>query len=204
MRFGRTKLTEVISSISGRIEVWDEGDERKLTIEGATQSIARQRGDRRGYWERLVPEEELTSVLILGLGGGTIARWILEDWPRTKVVAYELDPEVVRVARQFMELPDEVEVRIRDFHEGVTADEQYDLVIVDLYSGYQFLPEAESEETLTRIRNRLKPGGRAAFNRVGVLVGPGGLGEFEDRLRRIFREVSVEKVNLNRIFWGKT
>lgn len=201
MRLGRVKLCEVVSPISGRVEVWEEGPERKLLIEGAVQSIARE--GRRGYWERLVPEEETSSALILGLGGGTVARWLKERWPRARVVGYELDPAVVRVAKDFFSLGDDVEVKTQDFREAFKTDDKFDLIVVDLYSGYKFLPEAESEEVISKLRDKLNPAGRVAFNRVGVNNGPGGLVEFENKLRRVFPRVTIEKVNLNQIFWGQ-
>lgn len=45
-------------------------------------------------------------VGILGLGAGTVARLLLHIWPSLHLEGWELDPEVVRVGRQYFGLSD--------------------------------------------------------------------------------------------------
>lgn len=197
------KIYEENSPVSGKIEVWQHGAERKLLVNGATQSIYRLDGKERGYWVGLVPENEIKSALLLGLGGGTVARILRARWPGVRIVSYELDPAVVRVATSYFALDPATEVRVADFREALRAEERFDLIVVDLYSGHRFLKEAESEEFMMKLQDRLNSNGMVAFNRIPVLINKDQLSEFESCLRKIFKEVVVKKADLNLIYWGK-
>lgn len=141
-RSARTKLYSVHSAISGEIEVWQKGVERELRVNGSRQSILRLDGSSRGYWKKLVPETEVKRALILGLGGGTVVKYLRQRWPEVKVVGYELDPEVVRVATAYFDLDPQTKVIISDFREVLKTSEIYDLIIVDLYHGANFIDGA--------------------------------------------------------------
>ena len=202
VKFVLSRLHEETSPISGKIEVIEDGVERKLLIEGATQSIYRTDGTERGYWLGLIPEQEVRSALILGLGGGTAVRLLRKRWPGVRVVAYELDPAVVRAATSFMNLDQGAEVRIADFREALRDPEKFDCIIVDLYRGHKFIPEAESESFLKELRVKLHPGGLVAFNRIPAF-GRQELDQFEDRLCGIFSKVWTAQADLNLVYWGQ-
>lgn len=203
MRSQLVKVHDEISSLSGAIEVWQDGWERKLIIGGATQSIFRLDGKDRGYWPHLVPQKSIDSALILGLGGGTVARILRRKWPQVKIVGIELDPVVVRVATSYFGLDPETEVRTQDFRAVFHQDETYDLVIVDLYLGRSFLPAAEEKIFLSQLRRKLNPGGLVAFNRIPTSGNKSELAIFEANLRAIFKEVWTLKADYNLIYWGR-
>lgn len=213
MRLALDKLFETESALSGKIEVWQDGVERKLVIGGATQSIYRVDGSERGYWlglipqekvwHGLVPEEKVGSALILGLGGGTAAQLLRRRNPEVAIVAYEIDPEVVRVARSYFALDPQTEVRVDDLRQALTTPERYDLVVVDAYTGHQFAEAAEEPQFLAGIRSKLNPGGWAAFNRIPSLTNRSVLRRFEDNLREVFSNIIVKKADLNLIFWAR-
>lgn len=196
------KLYSSHSDISGEVEVWEQGVERKLKIGGATQSILRTDGIERGYWLGQVPGTSVKSALILGLGGGTVARILRKKWPWVKIVAYEIDPTVVRVAKEFFNLDPATEVRIASAEEAFKTKEKFDLVTVDVYKGYEYFPLAESEDFIKSIHDKLNPGGLASFNRVKAF-GMGNLGPFEAKLKLFFPEVWKAKASLNLVYWGK-
>src|ERR1700716_715538 len=92
-------IYETNSKTSGAIKVLEKGPERILLIGNGKQSIFRSDGKYHDYWTGLTPElQHLESSLILGLGGGTIATILRKRWPEVRIDAYEIDPEVVRVA----------------------------------------------------------------------------------------------------------
>lgn len=204
IRSVRTRLYCTESPVSGEIEVWQNGAERELLVNGSRQSIYRPDGSTRGYWKKLVPETEVKSVLILGLGGGTVAGYLRQRWPGIRIVGYELDPEVVRVATAYFDLDRETEVRTEDFREALKTKEVFDFIIVDLYHGSKFISEAGEERFIRSLPKKLNPGGKAAFNRSPVFSGKGELGEFEKALRLVFPKVRKEKADLNIIYWGQT
>src|SRR5207245_2366502 len=47
------------------------------------------------------------DVLLVGLGGGSMARFIHQRLPRTRVTVVEIDPGVVTVARRYFRFPEE-------------------------------------------------------------------------------------------------
>lgn len=198
----QVRLHQESSPISGRIEVIQDGVERRLVIGGATQSIYRLDGTERGYWLGLIPKQRVNSALLLGLGGGTAARILGKRWPGVRVVSYELDPAVVRVATSYLGLDPSVQVRVEDFRQSFKDREKFDLVIVDLYRGHKFLPEAETPECMSQLRDKLNPGGMVAFNRIPAFD-RNDLDSFEGRLRSIFNKVWVSQADLNLIYWGQ-
>jgi spermidine synthase len=48
-----------------------------------------------------------TRVVMIGLGGGSLARFVYHNLPETRITAVEISPQVVSAARQFFELPDD-------------------------------------------------------------------------------------------------
>lgn len=49
----------------------------------------------------LTPEPK--RGLILGHGGGSLAKWLAQVWPELEVDVVEFDPVVVRMAEQYFE-----------------------------------------------------------------------------------------------------
>jgi spermidine synthase len=197
------KIYEITSPLSGKIEIWQEGVERKLVIDGATQSIYRLDGSIRGYWPGLVPQEPIDSALLMGLGGGTIAAILRTRNPMVKISAYEIDPEVVRVAREFFNLDPAVRVKVASAEVALAGQERFDLVVVDLYQGSKFLDFAKEKDFMRGVVSIINPGGRAAFNRVPTISNEEELGVFEERLREVFRDVKVKKEDQNLVYWGQ-
>jgi spermidine synthase len=85
----------------------------------------------------LLPPARRRSVLILGLGGGSVARIVRALAPRAEIVGVELDSEVVRAAREHFDL-DTIGVRV------VEADARrylgrtrrcFDAVLEDVFIG---------------------------------------------------------------------
>lgn len=186
------------------IEVWQEGVERELLVNGSRQSIRRLNQTKRGYWKKLVPEIKVSKALILGLGGGTSASYLKSRWPGVKIISYEHDPEMVRVATAYFDLDPEIDVRIKDFREALKLNRKFDLIIVDLYVGSKFVDSAQDEPFIKALKSKLTPLGLVAFNRSPVFSRRGELNDFEKRLRRIFPSVAKEKVDSNVIYWGQS
>lgn len=81
--------------------------------------------------------EEVRAALILGLGGGSLVKFLLHHFPDCRVDAVEKRPRVVEVARGFFALPDDPRLRIfagpaEGFLPQLEAG-AYDLVLVDIH-----------------------------------------------------------------------
>ena len=75
------------------------------------------------------------DVLLVGLGGGSMARFIHQRMPQTRVTVIEIDPGVVTVARKYFHFPEEdarLEIVIGDGAEAVPQrPASCDVLVVD-------------------------------------------------------------------------
>ena len=110
------------------------------------------------------------SILIIGLGGGTLLRTLEKLLPNADIDVVEIDPAVVRVATQYFGFrPDE---HSHVFEEDGRAyvrrvlrtDKRYALIMLDAYDN-QYIPEhLLTQEFLAQVRALLAPGGFVAAN----------------------------------------
>lgn len=200
--FENKKIYQVTSPVSGVIEVWQDRWLRRLVIWGAVQSVYRIRGWDQGYWTALVPDNDVSNALILGLGGGTVARLLRKKWPDIRIVAYELDPVIIKVAQDYFDLDKKVEIRLQDYRQALKTNEKFDLIVVDLYLGSRFLGGAKTEDFLRRLTQKLTPHGRVAINRVRE-VGSAELAKMEEIMKRVFKKSWQVRVGGNIIYWGE-
>ncbi|MGH8618490.1 MAG: fused MFS/spermidine synthase [Burkholderiales bacterium] len=116
----------------------------------------------------LLFREPPPSVLLVGLGGGSLAKFLHRQFPDTRVTAVEINPQVVTIARHCFLLPpndERLEVVVAEAAQYVgEATRTWDVVMVDGYGA-----EAQAEEVATLkfyrdCRARLKPGGVLVVN----------------------------------------
>jgi spermidine synthase len=110
------------------------------------------------------------NILIIGLGGGTLPRALASTLPEVNIDAVEIDPAVVRVARQYFNFvpgprttvfEEDGRVYVR---RAVRAGTRYDLIMLDAYD-HEYIPEhLLTREFLLEVKSLLKPGGVIAAN----------------------------------------
>jgi spermidine synthase len=110
------------------------------------------------------------SILIIGLGGGTLPRTLEQLLPGADIDVVEIDPAVVGVAEQYFGFkPDErIHLIVQDgrayVRQSLRGTKRYDLIILDAYE-HQYIPEHMlTREFLTEVRSLLQPGGIVAAN----------------------------------------
>ncbi len=123
----------------------------------------------------LLHPETPKSLIMLGLGGGTVLRQLRHFLPDLEMKAVEIDGDMIRLAKEYMHLDDTgVEVIHADAHEFVqTCREQFDVVIDDLYrSGDKDVERSAvvDRDMITRLEALLTPGGVLVMN---FVVGKG-------------------------------
>jgi spermidine synthase len=108
------------------------------------------------------------KVLLLGLGGGSLACFLHHHFPDCRIQAVEQRATVVEAARNFFALPTDERLRI---HTGGALDyldradtETFDLILVDLFSATGMDGELEEAAFFARCRERLAPGGVLSVN----------------------------------------
>jgi len=122
-------------------------------------------------------------VLLIGLGTGSLAKFIHRHVPQAQVTVVEILPEVHAVASQFFRLPDEDErlrVVIGDGAAFVAADEaQWDLIAVDGFDSKASAGALSGQPFYEACRARLSDQGLLSVNLFGQLRG------FKTQLQRI-------------------
>lgn len=111
------------------------------------------------------------NVLILGLGGGTVAKLIRKKYPNAKITGVEIDPIMIELGKKYLDLDKTgVDIKNVDAQEfltkGAPSVTKYDLVVVDLYNGSEFPKQFEEEKYIKLIKNILQKNGLIIFNRL--------------------------------------
>jgi spermidine synthase len=110
------------------------------------------------------------SILIIGLGGGTLPRTLGKLLPEADIDVVEIDPAVVRVAAQYFDYRPDAHQHV--FEEDGRAfvrrmlrtDKRYQLIMLDAYDN-QYIPEhLLTQEFLQQVRSLLAPNGIVAAN----------------------------------------
>jgi len=120
----------------------------------------------------LNPDPE--RMLTLGLGGGTLPMALDEILPEAEHDVVEIDPAVIRVAREYFGFAPSERVNVyaqdgrvfvkRAAHQG----KRYDLIMLDAFNG-EYIPEhLMTREFLEEVRELLAPGGVVAANTFSI------------------------------------
>ncbi|MGO2010759.1 spermidine synthase [Pseudoalteromonas sp.] len=110
------------------------------------------------------------NVLIIGLGGGTLSNVIHELYPNAAIENVEIDPAVIKVARDYFSFieTDKVTSKVQDgrifIKRAALKKEQYDWVILDAFNG-DYIPEhLLTKEFFAEVQSVLAPDGVVAAN----------------------------------------
>lgn len=105
------------------------------------------------------------SILILGLGSGTFAKYCSEFFPGTSIEGVEIDQKIAGLASEYFDLPDTVKVSVYDGRSYLTAsDKKYDVIMVDAYQDITIPFQMSSVEFFTEVQNHLTDNGVMVVN----------------------------------------
>jgi len=115
----------------------------------------------------LVVKTGKEKILVIGLGGACLQRYMRELMPGVTVETAELDPAVVDVAKKYFGLvtDDKQKVNVGDgrkFLEG--SKDKYDLIILDAFSATSIPYLLATREFLQTCKAHLNEGGAVAAN----------------------------------------
>jgi len=109
------------------------------------------------------------SVLVVGLGGGTIPTALREVLPDATIDAVEIDPAVTKVARRYFGFKDDNKLKVHEMDgrvyvkRAIREGRKYDAILLDAFD-HEYIPEhLLTREFLEEVKSLLSPG--------GVLVG---------------------------------
>jgi spermidine synthase len=113
----------------------------------------------------LMPEPK--RGLILGHGGGSLAKWLAYRWPELELDVVEFDPVVVRMAEEYFSYrpPPQHHVHVRDARVFLNStDKVYDLIWVDAFARHMIPFHLTTVEFFAELRAHLSPNGILAVN----------------------------------------
>lgn len=119
----------------------------------------------------LAPEPR--RILVLGLGGGTLPRFLNRYYPDAVIDAVDIDPDVVQVAKEYFGFRESRTLRahVADGRRFVEeAREPYDLIFLDAFGTRSVPQHLTTVEFLQAVRRAVKP--------EGVIVGNVWSGEY--------------------------
>ena len=110
---------------------------------------------------------ECKDVLLIGLGGASLPRFIQKQFPDLRLDIVELDPEVVKVAQQYFSFKGSPNTRVlvldgRLFLKRV--EKKYDVILLDAYAGDRVPFHMTTLEFVRLVKRHLAPGGIVATN----------------------------------------
>lgn len=122
-------------------------------------------------------------VLMIGLGGGSLAKFIYRQLPWAVLRVVEISPRVVAIARQYFHVPPDdarFSVIVGDGAEHAARDDDsVDLMVVDGYDAESHVEALSDKAFYQNCRKRLGPGGILVVNLWG------GDRQFNETLQRI-------------------
>ncbi len=111
--------------------------------------------------------EEIKKILMIGLGGGSISTYLGRFMPEVAIDTVEIDPGVIAAAKKYFGVRMTGKLR---YFEGdgrvyLTRNKGlYDLILLDAYQGGYVPFHLLTREFYELVKERLTPGGAAAFN----------------------------------------
>ncbi len=111
------------------------------------------------------------SALVIGLGSGVLPRSYALQGIQTEAI--DIDPVVLELCRKHFGLPAELVVHLEDARTYLARPgTNYDLIVLDVFSGDTTPAHLLSVEAMRSLEARLNPGGLIAFNLIGSLQAP--------------------------------
>lgn len=169
------KLESVITPFND-VDVWESRNGQiDFNVIGATHATWHPYQLMTGHaWDAitaatLLHPGTLNRLLMLGLGGGTVLRQLRHFLPDLEITAVEIDGEMIRLARKYMDL-DSLNIQIKHVDAFEFLKEThggYDVLIDDLYRcGEQDVerPARVDGELMATHCRQLNPGGTLVMN----------------------------------------
>lgn len=114
---------------------------------------------------------DIKDALMLGLGGGSIPKRFLQDYPDVRMDVVDVDAQVVDVAKRFFAVKPgpRLNLVVADGRAYIKrSKKQYDYILIDAYSrnryGSTIPSHLTTREFFEQVSARLRPGGILAYN----------------------------------------
>jgi spermidine synthase len=201
----RAETVYEATSAYHHIRVVDEGGLRTLCFDDAEETKMSLRDPLKGHFEYTeyfhMPwlwNTQITNVLMIGLGGGSIQRSFEHYYPGIKLDTVEIDPAVAHVARNYFHFRESAaqKVHLEDGRMYLRRSRaQYELIILDAYVqgryGSSIPQHLATREFFELVRAHLSTNGVVAYNVIGTMEGtqPDIIGAIYRTLKGVFPQV---------------
>ena len=160
------------------ITVADDGYRRSLYLDGDSLQSCMLLNDQAGlameYSQAMMCalffQPAPARVLLVGLGGGSLVKFLLSACPAATIEVAEINPEIVEVARHFFFLPEDDRLRIElvpgeeIIARRKAAGDRFDLLLLDAFDDDGPARPLLDEQVLHGCRRLLAPHGVFAIN----------------------------------------
>jgi len=107
------------------------------------------------------------DVLLVGLGGASIPKFISKHWPEIRLDIVEIDPDVVTVCQKYFHFSGAPGIRVIVMDGRMylkRSRKRYDVILLDAYAADHIPFHLTTREFIRLVRDHLKPGGAAVSN----------------------------------------
>jgi len=122
----------------------------------------------RGIMTFLLFKQQVREVLVLGLGGGSIPKFIWHYLPEMRTRVVEINPTVIEIARSHFMLPEDDERLEVIEDDGAQYLRNHpssaELLVLDIFDGHGIPPELYSQSFFDSCAEALKTNGMIAAN----------------------------------------
>jgi len=202
-------IYETTSELNGRIRIVDVGSTRKMVVGNTIQSINPDSpACPKLYWGQMSDSIEerfadIQNILILGLGGGTLAHLLSRAYPDVDITSVEYDEVMIQLAKEYFyvdKIPnhkiiheDALRIVIEPEENDITPS-SLDLLIVDVLNGDKYPDLGKTGNFISAVKRLIRPGGHVVFSRIYTEFFQEEVNIFVDSLENYFTEVETEVV----------
>lgn len=205
MRSAAGQVVHERTSPYHHVRVVEEGKMRLLCFDDAWETRMSLDDPLQGHFEYIeyfhMPwlwNTQVTSVLMVGLGGGSAQRLFAHYYPDLRIETVEIDPVVLQVAKSyfFFKESDRQKVHLEDGRVFLRRTQsKYDVIMLDAYVqgryGSSIPQHLATKEFFEIVRDRLTTNGVVAFNVIGTTGGwhANIIGAIYQTLKAVFPQV---------------
>jgi predicted membrane-bound spermidine synthase len=143
------------------------------------------------------------TSLTIGAGGYTFPRYMEVFYPRAGIDVVEIDPEVTRVAHDYLGFPKTT--RIRSYNEDgrwfvMNSGKKYDVVFLDAYNDLSIPYHLTTKEFHQMVKDRMTPNGIILTNIIDNFRNGSFLPSYLRTLREVFGGKNVHLIAISPMF----
>ena len=138
------------------------------------------------------------SILVLGLGAGTIPSYLYHRFPKTKIYVVEILPELKEIASDYFSMPrnERLEIVIGDAYDYIKETQiRFDLIFMDVFSKNSYSKEISYRRVLCWTQTIDFCRWLRGFN---TWVDPSSYSNYIKKLKDVFDAVIEECVPIER------